>query len=52
MEHCPNCGGGQLKMIAAILERLVIEKILMHLGLRAQPPPKAPAREPVPHCAG
>jgi hypothetical protein len=21
MEHCPNCGGGDLKIIAAILER-------------------------------
>ena len=27
MEHCPNCGG-QLKIIAAILEQSVIEKIL------------------------
>jgi hypothetical protein len=46
MEHCPNCGGGELKIIAAILERPVIEKILTHLGLDPQPPPKAPAREP------
>ncbi len=37
MEHCPNCGG-QLKIIAAILERPVIEKILTHLGLRARAP--------------
>jgi hypothetical protein len=28
----PNCGGGELKIIAAILERPVIEKILTHLG--------------------
>jgi hypothetical protein len=34
MQHCPNCGGGELKIIAAILERPVIEKILTHLGLR------------------
>ena len=27
LEHCPNCGG-ELKIIAAILEQLVIEKIL------------------------
>ena len=27
MQHCPNCGGGELKIIAAILERPVIEKI-------------------------
>ena len=33
MEHCPNCGAGELKIIAAILERPVIEKILTHLGL-------------------
>ncbi len=46
MQHCPNCGGGELKIIAAILERPVIEKILMHLGLQAQPPPKTQAREP------
>ena len=40
MEHCPNCGGGELKIIAAILERPVIEKILSHLGLDPQPPPR------------
>jgi hypothetical protein len=52
MQHCPNCGGGDLKIIAAILERPVIEKILKHQGLQAQPPPRVPAREPVPHRAG
>jgi hypothetical protein len=26
MHTCPNCRGGQLKIIAAILERQVIEK--------------------------
>ena len=45
MQHCPNCGGGELKIIAAILERPVIEKILTHLGLDPQPPPKGRARE-------
>ena len=45
MEHCPNCGGGELKIIAAILERPVIEKILSHLGLDPQPPPRGRARE-------
>ena len=45
MQHCPNCGGGELKIIAAILERPVIEKILGHLGLDPQPPPKGRARE-------
>ncbi len=43
MEHCPNCGG-QLKIIAAIMEQPVIGKILTHLGLQARAPPRAPAR--------
>ncbi len=34
LEHGPNCGG-ELKIIAAILEAPVIEKILTHLGLQA-----------------
>ena len=33
LEHCPNCGG-QLRIIAAILESAVIDRILTHLGLR------------------
>ena len=44
MEHCPNCGG-QLKIIAAILDSAVIERILTHLGLQARAPPRTPARE-------
>ena len=43
LEHCPNCGG-ELKLIAAILEQTVIEKILTHLGLQARAPLRAPAR--------
>ena len=43
LEHCPNCGG-ELKLIAAILEAPVIEKILTHLGLQARAPPRVPAR--------
>ncbi len=43
LEHCPNCGG-ELKIIAAILEAPVIEKILAHLGLQARGPPRTPAR--------
>ena len=39
---------GELKIIAVILERPVIRKILAHLGLDPQPPPKARAREPRP----
>ena len=43
LKHCPNCGG-ELKIIAAILEQPVIENILTHLGLQARAPPRAPAR--------
>ena len=35
LEHCPNCGG-ELKIIAAILEAPVIERILTLLGLQAR----------------
>jgi len=43
LEHCPNCGG-QLKIIATILESAVIERIWTHLGLPARAPPRVPAR--------
>ena len=39
LAHCPNCGG-ELKLIAAILEAPVIEKILRHPGLQARAPPR------------
>jgi NAD(P)-dependent dehydrogenase (short-subunit alcohol dehydrogenase family) len=39
----PRCGAN-LKIIAAIEEPAVIERILTHLGLSAQPPPRAPVR--------
>ena len=42
IEHCPHCGG-QLKLTLAIEETAVIQHILTHLGLAAQPPPRAPA---------
>ena len=32
MQYCPNCAAWELEIIAAILERPVIEKILTHLG--------------------
>lgn len=51
MQHCLNCGAGELKIIATILERPVIEKLLNHLGLDPQPPPKGRAREAEPHFA-
>ena len=50
MQHCPNCGAGKLKTIAAILDRPVIEKILTHLDLASSP--RAPARKPGRHQAG
>ena len=31
LQHCPHCGG-DLRIIAAILEPPVIEKVLTHLG--------------------
>jgi Putative transposase len=42
LERCA-CGG-KLKIIAVIEAPEVIERILTHLGLCAQPPPRAPAR--------
>ena len=45
MQHCPNCGAGDLKIIAAILERPAIQKILGHLGPDPQPPPRGRAHE-------
>ena len=36
--------GSKLKIIGAIEEPAVIERILTHLGLAAQPPPRASAR--------
>jgi hypothetical protein len=47
MQHCPNCAGGELKSIATIVVRPVIERILIHLGLDPQPPPRGRAREVV-----
>ena len=42
IEKCP-CGG-KLKLVAVIEEPAVIEKILKHIGLDPQPPPRAKAR--------
>lgn len=44
MQHGPNYGAGEFKVIASILERAVLERNLAHLGLDPQPPPTAPAR--------
>ena len=46
IERCTHCGG-KLKIIAVIEEPDVIEKILTHIGLSPQPPPRTPARKRV-----
>lgn len=51
LKHCPNCGAGELKIIAAVPERTVIEKVLGHLGLQTLAAPCAPARGPQPQAA-
>lgn len=43
---CKLCGG-EMRMIAAIRDRRVIETILTHLGLNPRPPPKAPSRSQI-----
>jgi len=50
LEFCPN-GSGELKIILAIVDQPVIEKILTHLGLQARAPPRAPARGSHLHAA-
>jgi hypothetical protein len=45
LQRCPRCGAGDVKIIAAILGCAVIGKILTHLGLEPQPPPRSKARE-------
>ena len=37
LEHCPDCGG-ELRIIAALLEAPLIERILTHPGLVARLP--------------
>ncbi len=43
IERCPHCGG-QLKLVAALEDAAAIARLLTHLGLAAQPPPRALAR--------
>jgi len=42
LENCPNCPG-ELKIIAPIVEREAIRKILNHRGLPDEPPDISPA---------
>ena len=43
--QCQFCRG-EVKVVAAILEKAAIEKILNHLGLPTEPPVIRPARPP------
>jgi hypothetical protein len=45
LRRCPSCGAGELRIIAAILQRAAIGKILTHLGLDPRPPPRGQASE-------
>jgi hypothetical protein len=45
MERCPVCQQGRLRLIAAITEVSVMQKILRHLKLAVDPPPIAPAQQ-------
>ena len=45
MERCPVCQQGTLRIIAAMMERSVMQKIRRHLKLAEDPPPIAPARQ-------
>ena len=45
MARCPVCQQGRLRIIAAITEVNVIQKILRHLKLAVDPPSIAPARQ-------
>ena len=45
VSHCAECGG-EMKILAAIMEREALEKILKHVGIPPKPPPIAPPRYP------
>jgi hypothetical protein len=47
MRRCPSCGAGELKIIAAILQRAATGKILTHLRSDPRPPPRGQASEAV-----
>jgi hypothetical protein len=44
MKHCPSCGSESFRVIAAVIERSAVKKVLSHLGLPDQPPDITPAR--------
>jgi hypothetical protein len=45
VHSCAECGG-QMKLLAVILDRAVIRRILSHIGLPREPPTPAAARAP------
>jgi hypothetical protein len=42
---CPKCNR-KMRVIATVTNPAVVGKILKHLGVRASPMPRAPARDP------
>ena len=46
LKICPCCGKGEMKVVAAILKREVVTKILGHLGLPSEAPKPWPPRPP------
>ena len=50
MQHCPNYSAGELKVIAAVLERPVIEKMLSHLSRAGRHKHLAPGRAANQRC--
>lgn len=46
VSHCSHCQGTNVKIVAAILKRNTIVKILTHLGLPTEAPKIHPARAP------
>jgi hypothetical protein len=43
--QCPKCEG-RLRVLAIIIEREPVDRILSHLGMPTGPPPVARARDP------
>ncbi len=43
--RCPKCDG-KMRVLASILDPATVRKILTHLGVRTDPLPRAPARDP------
>jgi hypothetical protein len=43
---CPRCHGGRMRLVATIKDKVVIDKILHHLGWPSEPPLASPPRGP------